>query len=487
MTNDDVGDTPPPDDAVDGWPADDDIRDYYELLGVSPDVTREDIERAYRDTAKRQHPDASDLSEVDAEARFRQIVTAREILTNPELRRDYDELGHEEYCRQTDSTGGVTTSPAVARDDENSRRPEPRPGPGSEPSQSGSHRQTSARGAAQKRGDTTVASAGEAFAGAPYGQEDRDEIGPTSSETTDGTHRGMTGDIYDVGVGDGSVTGRSLHVISTLWVQAWHLRVAVGVALVVLLVGLDGMLDPLVDALGRGGPVPNPTTAQVYGVTLLGVVTASVYSCLRVERAVPAGAFLADRDLGRFSRTASRRAQHRGVVALLGMLLLSAVLAVDGTNAWRHASAAIVGNTTAFPWFDIAATRVAGWSSILDLVLTSAFLIAAVLGTIALGIGASIELWRARYELGLRVRPSVVEGVLAGALLTVPVSFVAPSTQLFALPEPLIVEQGMPARMFGIQDGLLTIQTLAVAAIVTVLLLTAGLRLWVAHPTNGDD
>lgn len=470
-----------------GWPAGDDIEDYYALLGVSPEATRDDIERAYRDTAKRQHPDASDLPEADAEARFRQIVTAREILTNPELRRDYDDLGHDEYCRQTDSTGVVTTSPAIDSDNGDSRGPEPRPGPARDASQSGSHRQTSARGAAQKRGNSTVTSADDAFAGAQPDQAHREGAGPTSSETTGGTHRGMTGNIYDVGVSDGSLAGRSLHVISTGWVQAWQLRAVVGVALVVLLVGLDGILEPLIDTMGRERTVPNPTNAQVYGLTLLGVVTASVYSCLRVEWAVPAGAFLADRDLGRFSRPASRRAQHRGAVALLAVLLISAILAVDGTNVWHHASATIVGEGTVFPWFDITSTRVAGWSPVLDLVLTSAFLIAAVLGTLAVGLGTSIELWRARYELELRVRPSVIEGFLTAAILTVPVSFAVPSTPLLALPEALIVDQGILARMVAIQDGLLTIQTLAVAAMVTVLLFTAGLRLWVARTADGDD
>ncbi|MCX7620250.1 MAG: PQQ-binding-like beta-propeller repeat protein [Acidimicrobiales bacterium] len=64
----------------------DDGRTYYELLGVSFDASVDEIRRAYRALVKRVHPDVGG----DAEA-FRRIRSAYETLTNPLLRREYDD------------------------------------------------------------------------------------------------------------------------------------------------------------------------------------------------------------------------------------------------------------------------------------------------------------------------------------------------------------------------------------------------------------
>lgn len=61
-------------------------QNHYELLGVSVDAPVDDIRRAYRSLVKHAHPDAGG----DAE-RFRQIQSAYETLTNPLLRREYDD------------------------------------------------------------------------------------------------------------------------------------------------------------------------------------------------------------------------------------------------------------------------------------------------------------------------------------------------------------------------------------------------------------
>lgn len=61
---------------------------YYELLGVEPDASREEIEAAYRDTVKQVHPDKSDSS--DAEETFMQVQKARAVLTDPQQRAEYD-------------------------------------------------------------------------------------------------------------------------------------------------------------------------------------------------------------------------------------------------------------------------------------------------------------------------------------------------------------------------------------------------------------
>jgi molecular chaperone DnaJ len=66
--------------------------DYYELLGISRDASQEDIKRAYRQLARRLHPDAND-GDPSAEARFKEVAVAYETLSDPERRRQYDLFG----------------------------------------------------------------------------------------------------------------------------------------------------------------------------------------------------------------------------------------------------------------------------------------------------------------------------------------------------------------------------------------------------------
>jgi curved DNA-binding protein len=67
------------------------FKDYYSIMGVSRDATQDEIKRAYRKLARRYHPDVS--SETDAEARFKEIGEAYEVLKDPEKRAAYDQLG----------------------------------------------------------------------------------------------------------------------------------------------------------------------------------------------------------------------------------------------------------------------------------------------------------------------------------------------------------------------------------------------------------
>jgi molecular chaperone DnaJ len=67
-------------------------RDYYELLGVSRDADDGQIKKAFRKLARELHPDVSDAP--DAEARFREVTEAYEVLANGETRALYDRYGH---------------------------------------------------------------------------------------------------------------------------------------------------------------------------------------------------------------------------------------------------------------------------------------------------------------------------------------------------------------------------------------------------------
>jgi molecular chaperone DnaJ len=67
-------------------------RDYYEVLGVARDADDTTIKKAFRKLARQLHPDVSE--EPEAEARFREVTEAYEVLTNTETRALYDRYGH---------------------------------------------------------------------------------------------------------------------------------------------------------------------------------------------------------------------------------------------------------------------------------------------------------------------------------------------------------------------------------------------------------
>ena len=67
------------------------FRDYYATLGVDRTASPDEIKRAYRKLARRYHPDVS--KEPDAEARFKEVAEAHEVLSDPEKRAAYDDVG----------------------------------------------------------------------------------------------------------------------------------------------------------------------------------------------------------------------------------------------------------------------------------------------------------------------------------------------------------------------------------------------------------
>src|SRR5262245_9286435 len=67
-------------------------RDYYELLGVPRTADDAEIKQAFRRLARELHPDVSDAP--DAEARFKEVVEAYEVLSKSETRALYDRYGH---------------------------------------------------------------------------------------------------------------------------------------------------------------------------------------------------------------------------------------------------------------------------------------------------------------------------------------------------------------------------------------------------------
>lgn len=66
-------------------------KDYYKLLGVERDTSQADLKKAYRKLARKYHPDVS--KEADAEARFKEVNEAYEVLGDEKKREQYDTLG----------------------------------------------------------------------------------------------------------------------------------------------------------------------------------------------------------------------------------------------------------------------------------------------------------------------------------------------------------------------------------------------------------
>ncbi len=68
------------------------FKDYYDVLGVARNASDAEIKKAFRKLARKYHPDVA-KDKTTAEDKFKELNEANEVLSDPEKRRKYDELG----------------------------------------------------------------------------------------------------------------------------------------------------------------------------------------------------------------------------------------------------------------------------------------------------------------------------------------------------------------------------------------------------------
>jgi curved DNA-binding protein len=83
------------------------FRDYYALLGVNKNASADDIKKAYRGLARKYHPDLNPGDNV-AEAKFKEITEANEVLSDPDKRSQYDKFG--QYWKQSEQPNNTRST-----------------------------------------------------------------------------------------------------------------------------------------------------------------------------------------------------------------------------------------------------------------------------------------------------------------------------------------------------------------------------------------
>ena len=85
--------------------------DYYKILGVKKDASQDDLKKAFRHLARKYHPDLNKGSK-EAEEKFKEVNEAYQVLSDPQKKSQYDQVGHAEF-----RPGEYTQAPPPSYDD----------------------------------------------------------------------------------------------------------------------------------------------------------------------------------------------------------------------------------------------------------------------------------------------------------------------------------------------------------------------------------
>ena len=180
----------------------------YEVLEVPEDASRAEIQRAYRRKVKENHPDVSD--DPDAAERFQLVLAAKEILTDPDERARYDDLGHEPYMDwfgddDADDGGGASRSSTGARGASQGATADASSTSGASTSTGTSTSATEDSGANESASDTAAGTAASSSGAGRSGDGDRDhdDERPAGSSERGDDSSGRTGRSTSA-TGDGS-------------------------------------------------------------------------------------------------------------------------------------------------------------------------------------------------------------------------------------------------------------------------------------------
>jgi len=88
-------------------------KDYYETLGISKQASDAEIKKAYRQMAKKYHPD-NNPGDATAEANFKEVNEANAVLSDAEKRRTYDQFGHAAFTQQGGGGGWGGAHPDIS-------------------------------------------------------------------------------------------------------------------------------------------------------------------------------------------------------------------------------------------------------------------------------------------------------------------------------------------------------------------------------------
>lgn len=80
-------------------------KDYYEILGVNKSADEREIKKAYKRLAMKYHPDKNQDNKTEAEAKFKEVKEAYEVLTDPQKKAAYDQYGHAAFEQGTGAGG----------------------------------------------------------------------------------------------------------------------------------------------------------------------------------------------------------------------------------------------------------------------------------------------------------------------------------------------------------------------------------------------